>query len=154
MRVALYEPDIPQNAGTMIRTAVCLGLAVDLIEPCGFIVSDRHFRRAGLDYLARATIERFASWEVFRATRQPQARLVLLTTKARCAYTRFAFRGDDILLVGRESGGVPSEVHAQVDARITILMQPPSRALNVAVALAMVLGEALRQTGDGSDDAL
>lgn len=153
MRLALYEPDIPQNAGTIIRTAACLGLSVDLIEPCGFVVSDRHFRRAGLDYLARATIERFANWEVFRAKRQPQARLVLLTTRASCTYTRFTFREDDILLVGRETGGVPGEVHAQVDARITIPMQPPARALNVAVALAMVLGEALRQTGQWSQGA-
>lgn len=150
MRIALYQPDIPQNTGTILRTAVCLGLAVDLIEPCGFVLSDRHFRRAGLDYLAAATIVRHSSWAAFLAAHAPPARLVLLTTSAECVYTQFAYRDTDILLAGRESGGVPVDVHAQVEARIRIPLKPGARALNVAVAVAMVLGEALRQTGGAS----
>ena len=150
MRIALYQPDIPQNTGTIIRTAVCLGLAVDLIEPCGFVLSDRHFRRAGLDYLAAATIVRHPSWAAFRAAHAAPARLVLLTTQAECAYTQFAYRETDVLLAGRESGGVPVDVHAQVDARIQIPLKPGIRALNVAVAVAMVVGEALRQTAGAS----
>lgn len=147
MRIALYQPDIPQNAGTIIRTAACLGLAVDLIEPCGFVLSDRHFRRAGLDYLAAATIVRHSSWDAFRAAHKPPARLVLLTTRAEGVYTNFVYRETDILLVGRESGGVPNDVHATVEARVRVPLKPQARALNVAVAAAMVLGEALRQTG-------
>ncbi|MBX3515895.1 MAG: tRNA (cytidine(34)-2'-O)-methyltransferase [Rhodospirillales bacterium] len=150
MRIALYQPDIPQNAGTIIRTAVCFGLAVDLIEPCGFVLSDRHFRRAGLDYLAAATIERHPNWAAFRAFHKAPARLVLLTTSAECVYTEFAYRDTDILLAGRESGGVPADVHAEVEARVRIPLKPGARALNVAVAVAMVAGEALRQTGGAS----
>jgi tRNA (cytidine/uridine-2'-O-)-methyltransferase len=150
MRIALYQPDIPQNAGTIIRTAACLGLAVDLIEPCGFVLSDRHFRRAGLDYLAAATIVQHANWAAFRAAYQAPTRLVLLTTRVECVYTQFGFRDTDILLAGRESGGVPAEVHAQVEARVCIPIRPETRALNVAVAVAIVLGEALRQTGGAS----
>lgn len=150
MRIALYQPDIPQNAGTIIRTAVCFGLAVDLIEPCGFVLSDRHFRRAGLDYLAAATIERHPNWAAFRAVHKVPARLVLLTTSAECVYTEFAYSDTDILLVGRESGGVPANVHAEVEARVRIPLKPGARALNVAVAVAMVVGEALRQTGGAS----
>ncbi|MFZ1413947.1 MAG: tRNA (cytidine(34)-2'-O)-methyltransferase [Defluviicoccus sp.] len=147
MRIALYQPDIPQNAGTIIRTAACLGLAVELIEPCGFVLSDRHFRRAGLDYLAAATIVRHSSWAAFRATHKAPARLVLLTTRADGVYTKFAYLDTDILLAGRESGGVPDDVHAEAEARVRIPLKPEARALNVAVAVAMVLGEALRQTG-------
>jgi tRNA (cytidine/uridine-2'-O-)-methyltransferase len=146
MRIALYQPDIPQNAGTMIRLAACLDVAVDLIEPAGFLLGDRQFRRAGLDYLALARLRRFPSWRAYQADREP-GRLLLLTTRGETPYTAFRFRPDDVLLLGRESGGVPDEVHAAADARLRVPMLPESRSLNVAVAAAMVLGEALRQTG-------
>lgn len=149
MRLALFEPDIPQNAGTMMRMAACLGVAIDLIEPCGFLVDDRRLRRAGMDYLARAALHRHSSWEAYLANRKNgnRGRLVLLTTRAELAYTRFGFRADDILLVGRESQGVPDPVHTAADARIRVPMVEGNRSLNVAAAAAMVLGEALRQTG-------
>lgn len=146
MRLALYQPDIPQNAGTILRMAACLGVPVDIIEPAGFQFSDRHFRRAGLDYAQRAAVRRHPNWAAFAAQRAGGAQLVLLTTRAEVAYTRFAFGADDILLVGRESAGVPDEVHAAADARLRIPMVAGARSLNVAVAAAMVLGEALRQT--------
>ncbi|TVR81121.1 MAG: tRNA (cytidine(34)-2'-O)-methyltransferase [Rhodospirillales bacterium] len=148
MRLALFQPDIPQNTGTLIRTAACLGIAVDIIEPCGFLFTDRHFRRAGLDYLDRASLHRHDSWPAFQAARiaGPGSRLILLTTAGPDAYTRFRFHGDDILMVGRESAGVPADVHAAADARLSIPMMAAARSLNVAVAAAMVLGEALRQT--------
>jgi tRNA (cytidine/uridine-2'-O-)-methyltransferase len=148
MRLALYEPDIPQNTGTMLRLAACLGVAVDLIGPAGFDMTDRALRRAALDYLARVAIVRHATFAAFEAARRLTAsRLVLLTTHAEVPYTGFAFRPDDTLLLGRESAGVPKTVHAIADARLHIPMQPSLRSLNVAVAAAMVLGEALRQTG-------
>jgi tRNA (cytidine/uridine-2'-O-)-methyltransferase len=143
MRLALYQPDIPQNAGALLRLGACLGVPVDIIEPCGFVLSDRRLKRAGLDYLASATLVRHPSWESFYAGRQ--GRLVLLTTKAPLAYHRFRFRPDDTLLLGRESAGVPEEVHGAVEARLRIPLEPGQRSLNVAVAAAMVLGEALRQ---------
>lgn len=147
-RLALYQPDIPQNTGTLLRLAACLGIAVDIIEPAGFDVSDRNFRRAGLDYLDDVEIARHASWEAFEEWRRRQRgpRLILATTKAAVPYTDFAFRPDDILLVGRESAGVPAQVHEAADARIVIPMQPGLRSINVAAAAAMILGEALRQT--------
>jgi tRNA (cytidine/uridine-2'-O-)-methyltransferase len=145
MRLALFEPDIPQNAAAMIRLGACLGAAVDIIEPCGFLFSDAGFRRAGLDYVERAEIVRHESWGAFRAARQ--GRIVLLSTKARLAYTEFTFATDDVLLVGRETAGVPDCVHEAADARIRIPLRPGLRSLNVAQAAAMVLGEALRQTG-------
>ena len=150
MRLVLYQPDIPQNAGTILRMAACLGVAVDIIEPAGFLFSDRHFRRAGLDYAQRATVRRHAYWEAFVA-RRDGSRLLLLTTRADIVYTEFAFRTDDALLLGRESAGVPDEVHAAADARLRIPMADGARSLNVAVAAAMVLGEALRQTGGWPD---
>jgi tRNA (cytidine/uridine-2'-O-)-methyltransferase len=149
MRIALYQPDIPQNAGTIMRMAACLGLAVDLIEPAGFDASDRSLRRAGLDYLQHLDFTRHASWDAFlawRAALQAPPRLVLLTTRAETAYTVFAFRAEDILLLGRESAGVPDTVHALADACIKVPMRPGLRSLNVAIAAAMVTGEALRQT--------
>ena len=146
MRLALYEPDIPQNAGSLMRLGACLGVGVDIIEPCGFLLSDRNFRRAGMDYLQSAEIRRHESWVQFRSNVRPASRLVLLTTKGNLAYTDFAFAPDDILLVGRESAGVPQQVHDAVDARLTIPLRPGLRSLNVAQAAAMVLGEALRQT--------
>lgn len=146
MRLALFEPDIPQNAGTLLRLAACLDLAVDVIEPCGFVWSDARLKRAGLDYMDRARLTRWKSWDQYRAERPP-GRLVLLTTQAGLAYTGFAFRGDDTLMVGRESSGAPDVVHAAADARLAVPMRPGARSLNVAVAAAMVAGEALRQTG-------
>ncbi|MBN9261881.1 MAG: tRNA methyltransferase [Alphaproteobacteria bacterium 64-6] len=149
MRLALYQPDIPQNAGTILRLAACLGVAVDVIGPAGFDMSDRNLRRAGLDYLDHVEIVRHLSFSAFMAGRAaaPAGRLVLLTTAAETAYTDFAFARDDTLLLGRESAGVPESVHEVVDARVRIPMQPGLRSLNIAVAAAMVLGEALRQTG-------
>lgn len=142
MRLTLYQPDIAQNAASLIRLGACLGVAVDIIEPCGFLFTDKGFRRAGMDYLEMASVTRHASWEAF----QPDGRLVLLTTKADHAYTSFAFAPDDVILLGRESAGVPEEVHAAAHARLRIPLQPGLRSINVAQAAAMVLGEALRQT--------
>lgn len=145
MRLALYEPDIPQNAGSLMRLGACLGVGIDIIEPCGFLLSDRNFRRAGMDYLQSADIQRHESWARFHA--QKQGRLVLLTTRGDLAYTDFAFASGDILLMGRESAGVPQSVHDCAAARLVIPLRPGLRSLNVAQAAAMVLGEALRQTG-------
>ncbi len=148
MRLALYEPDIPQNAGSLMRLGACLGVGVDIIEPCGFLLTDRNFRRAGMDYLAHADIRRHESWGRFRdnfSANGPK-RLVLLTTRGDQAYTGFAFAADDTLMVGRESAGVPEDVHAAADARLVIPLLAGLRSLNVAQAAAMVLGEALRQT--------
>jgi tRNA (cytidine/uridine-2'-O-)-methyltransferase len=149
VRLALYQPDIPQNAGALMRLCACLGVALDIIEPCGFLLSDRNFRRAGMDYAAQASIHRHASWDRFQDERRsrPGNRLILLTTRAAQPYTGFAFGPGDTLLVGRESAGVPEEVHQAADARLLIPMRPDLRSLNVAQAAAMVLGEALRQTG-------
>jgi tRNA (cytidine/uridine-2'-O-)-methyltransferase len=146
MRLALFQPDIPQNAASLIRLGACLGVPVDIIEPCGFLFSDSGFRRVGLDYVALATVLRHASWDVFRESLP--GRLVLLTTKAQAAYTAFAFAPGDTLLLGRESAGVPDFVHEAADVRLCIPLKPPARSLNVAQAGAMVLGEALRQTGE------
>ena len=148
MRLALYQPDIAQNTGTMLRLAACLGVGVDVIAPTGFDITDRALRRAGLDYLAHVEIARHASFAEFEAARQRSgSRLVLLTTRGKAAYTSFAFQVADTLLVGRESAGVPEAVHQAADARLRIPMRPGLRSLNVAVAAAVVLGEALRQTG-------
>jgi tRNA (cytidine/uridine-2'-O-)-methyltransferase len=147
-RLAIYQPDIPQNTGTMLRLAACLGVPVEIIEPAAFDVSDRNLRRSGMDYLNHATIARHISWSRFEAWREENGgRLVLATTKGATPYTSFAFAASDIVLVGRESAGVPDEVHAAADARILVPMQPGMRSLNVAVSAAMILGEALRQTG-------
>jgi tRNA (cytidine/uridine-2'-O-)-methyltransferase len=148
MRIALYEPDIPQNTGTILRLAACLGLAAHIIEPAGFPVSDRAFRRAGLDYLDQVTIERHQSWDAFAAWRtQAGIRLIVFTTGAAISYLDHAYRDDDVLLFGRESAGVPEAVHQAAQARLCIPMRPGFRSLNVAVAVAMAVGEALRQTG-------
>ncbi len=143
MRLALYQPDIPQNAGSLMRLCACLGVAMDIIEPCGFLLSDRNFRRAGLDY--RGDLTRHESWEAFST--QKRGRLVLLSTKAAQPYAGFDFAPGDTILVGRESAGVPESVHQAADARLLIPMRAGMRSLNVAQAAAMVLGEALRQTG-------
>lgn len=153
MHLVLYQPDIPQNCGTMLRLAACLGVSAAIIEPAGFPLSDRHFRRAGMDYLDAVALERHPSWEGFTAWRARAAaergghRLVLLSTRARLAYTDVAFAADDVLLVGRETCGASDAVHAAADVRVIVPMRPRLRSLNVAVAAAMVLGEALRQTG-------
>jgi tRNA (cytidine/uridine-2'-O-)-methyltransferase len=148
VRLALYEPDIPQNAGSLMRLGACLGVGIDIIEPCGFLLSDRNFRRAGMDYLKSADIRRHESWSRFREdfSGSGQHRLILLTTGAEMAYTDFAFSPGDSLLVGRESAGVPQSVHDAADARLVIPLRTGLRSLNVAQAAAMVLGEALRQT--------
>jgi tRNA (cytidine/uridine-2'-O-)-methyltransferase len=148
VRLALYQPDIPQNAGTLLRLAACLGLEADIVEPAGFPVSDRAFRRAGLDYLDHVPIRRHASFAAFDLWRRGEGlRLVLLTTRAPVDYVDATFRDDDVLMVGRESAGAPEEVHAAADLRVSVPMRPDLRSLNVAVAGAIVLGEALRQTG-------
>ena len=145
MRLALFEPDIPQNTAAIIRLGACLGVPLDIIEPCGFLFSDTGFRRAGLDYIARGQIVRHTSWLAF--CEALSGRLVLLTTKASCPYTDFTFGSGDTLLLGRESAGVPEIVHETASARIRIPLRPGLRSLNVAQAAAMALGEALRQTG-------
>ena len=146
-RLALYQPDIPQNTGTMLRMAACLGVPVDLIEPAGFDVSDRNFRRAGLDYLDDTDITRHVSWRAFDTSRRERGlRLVLATTKAALPYTEVAFHPGDVILFGRESAGVPQEVHEAADLRMRVPMRAGMRSLNVSVSAAMILGEALRQT--------
>ena len=145
MRLAIFEPDIPQNTGALLRLGACLGVPVDIIEPCGFHLDDRRLRRAGMDYLDLAEMTRHGSWQAYDSARA--GRLILLTTAADLRYTDFAFEDSDNLLVGRESAGVPEAVHRAADARLRVPMRPASRSLNVALAAAMVLGEALRQTG-------
>jgi tRNA (cytidine/uridine-2'-O-)-methyltransferase len=146
MRLALYQPDIPQNTGTILRTAACLGVGVDIVGPAGFDVSDRAFRRAGLDYLEHVEVTRHVAWPDFLdAARRQRRRIVLLSTHATTVYTAHAFAPDDTLLLGRESAGVPDAVHAAADVRLRIPMREGLRSLNIAVAAGMVLGEALRQ---------
>ncbi len=145
MRLALFEPDIPQNAGTLIRLGAGLNVPVDIIEPCGFLFSDRGFKRAGMDYLDAADYVRHSSWQAYLASRAP-GRLILLTVRGSLPYTDFAFAASDTLLLGRESAGVPDTVHEAVDARLRIPLRTGMRSINVAQAGAMVLGEALRQT--------
>jgi len=151
MRLALYQPDIPQNCGALIRLAACLGVGLDIIEPCGFLLDDKRLKRAGLDYHAQAHLQRHRSWTAFQASRQAAGpaggRLLLLTTGGDRPYTGFSYAAGDILLLGRESAGVPAEVHAAADARLVIPVRADCRSLNVAQAAAMALGEALRQTG-------
>jgi tRNA (cytidine/uridine-2'-O-)-methyltransferase len=148
MQIALFQPDIPQNTGTILRLAACLGVEAHIIEPAGFPVSDRAFRRAGMDYLDQVKIGRHASWLAFDAWRRAQAlRLVLFTTGSGTSYLDHAFSPADILLFGRESAGVPEAVHQAADARLKIPMREGLRSINVAMAAAMALGEAIRQTG-------
>jgi tRNA (cytidine/uridine-2'-O-)-methyltransferase len=147
MRIALFQPDIPQNTGTILRLCACLRVEAHIIEPAGFPVSDRHFRRSGMDYLDQVTLERHASWSHFEGWRQQAgARLILFTTKGARPYLDYRFRADDVLLFGRESAGVPDEVAETADERLLIPIAPGLRSLNVAMAAAMALGEALRQT--------
>ena len=148
MQIALYQPDIPQNTGTILRLCACLGLAAHIIEPAGFAVSDRQFRRAGMDYLDHLAWRRHDSWSAFEDWRAAQGhRLLLFTTKAATSYLDFSYKADDILLLGRESAGVPDTVAEVADARLRIPLRPGLRSLNVAMAAAMAAGEALSQVG-------
>ena len=147
MRIALYEPDIPQNTGTILRLCACLGIEAHIIEPAGFPVTDRAFRRAGMDYLNQIALTRHGSFAAFEKWRQRQRlSLILLTTTAERSYLDHAFSADQVLLFGRESAGVPDEVHQTADVRLRIPLQKGARSLNVALAAAMVVSEALRQT--------
>lgn len=148
LRIALYQPDIAGNTGTILRFAACMGLAVDIIEPAGFDLSDRNLRRAGMDYLEMAALTRHVDWDGFQQWRLAAGRrLVLVTTKAALPYTDFAFADGDILLFGRESAGVPDKVHEAADARLLIPMPGGGRSLNVALSVAMAAGEAMRRIG-------
>ena len=148
LRLALYQPDIPQNAGTLIRMAACLGIAIDIVEPAAFDVSDRHFRRAGMDYIERAVVARHVSFAAFDTWRRNAGhRLILAETDGAVAHLDFAFRPGDIVMVGRESAGAAPEVYEAADAIVQVPMQSGLRSLNVAIAAALVLGEALRQVG-------
>ena len=152
MHIALFEPDIPQNTGTILRLAACLGLEAHLIEPAGFPVSDRAFRRAGMDYLDQVELVRHVSWGAFEGWRRAQGRrLVLFTTQAATSYLDHAYEPRDILLFGRESAGVPAAVHAAADVRLKVPIRAGMRSLNVAMTCAMVVGEALRQVGRNSE---
>lgn len=144
MRLVLFEPDIPQNTGTMLRLGAALGIPVDLVEPCGFLIDDRRLRRAAMDYADLLDLTRWTSWRRYADARH-HGRLVLLTTRSALPYTGFAFGPDDRIMVGRESAGAPDDVHDAADARLVIPLRPEARSINVATAAAMVLGEAIRQ---------
>lgn len=145
MQLALYQPDIPPNTGTILRMAACLNVAVNIIEPCGFPFGEKSFRRAGMDYIDQSMTIRHKSWELFLES-IGKSRIILLSTKAAQVYTDITYRPDDIILLGRESAGVPDDVHNRADERVIIPMTPDTRSLNVAISASMVLGEALRQT--------
>ena len=145
MRIALFQPDIAQNVGAILRLGACLGVPVDVIEPCGFLWDLARIRRAGLDYMDMAELVRHSSWEAFLAV-PPSGRLVLLTTAAEHSHLDFAFEDRDVLLFGRESAGVPPAVHQRATARIKVPLRSGARSLNLAMTAALVLGEALRQT--------
>jgi tRNA (cytidine/uridine-2'-O-)-methyltransferase len=150
MQIALYQPDIPQNTGTILRLCACMGASAHIIEPAGFPVSDRHFRRAGMDYLDQLDWMHHDSWTKFEEWRRSSGRrLLLFTTKGATPYLDFRYQASDILLFGRETAGVPEAVAQAADARVVIPIRPGLRSLNVAMAAAMALGEALRQTGSG-----
>ncbi len=150
MRLALFQPDIPQNTGTLLRLGACLDLPIDIIEPCGFLFNEKAMKRAGMDYINIATYRRHNSWQDFLEYRnqhpQEYGRLVLMTTKASIPYTDFKFEPNDIILMGRESAGVPDSIHQMVDSRLIIPMNQNARSINVAISAVMVIGEALRQT--------
>jgi len=146
LRLALFEPDIPQNTGALLRLAACFGVEVDLIEPCGFLLDDRRLKRVALDYTANISLRRHASWQAFLVDRDPRTRLILMTTSGSVALHRFAFAANDTILLGRESAGVPEAVHHAASERVVIPLRQPARSLNVALAGAIVLAEALRQT--------
>lgn len=142
--LSLFQPDIPQNAGNLFRTAACFGVPVHIIEPCGFVLNDTKIRRAGMDYMAHVNLTRHRSWQAFQSDR-PSGRLVLLTTKGDSSLTDFCFDSGDNLLLGRESAGVPDDVHTACDARVTMDMMPGLRSMNVAVCGGIAMFEALRQ---------
>mgnify|MGYP001273596970 CR=1 FL=1 len=144
-KIALYEPDIPQNTAAIIRTCACLGAELEIIEPCGFLLSDKRFKRVVMDYMDDKKIKFYQSSEDFFKTKSDQ-RVILITTKAKKIYTDYKFKTNDTLLFGKESAGVPDTVHASADGRLRIPLRAGERALNVAVAASMVVGEALRQT--------
>ena len=150
MRLALYQPDIPQNTGTLLRLGACLNLPIDIIEPCGFLFNEKAMRRAGMDYLEIAEYRRHDSWNDFLAYRaahpQEYGRLVLMTTHAAEPFVNFKFLPNDVILMGRESAGVPENVHQTADARLLIPMNPNVRSINMAISAAMAVTEALRQT--------
>ncbi len=147
MRIALYEPDIPQNTGTILRLAACLGVEAHIVEPTGFPSTDRAFRRAGMDYLDQVTLRRHISWTAFETWRRAEGlRLILFTTAAKVSYLDHGYRPGDVLMFGRESAGVPEAVHQAADARLLVPMRPGLRSINVAMVAAMALGEATRQT--------
>lgn len=143
MRIALYQPEIPQNTGTILRLGVCLGVGVDIIEPSGFIWSDQKLKRAGMDYLPLANVKRYPNWQDFVKNSK---RIVLLDTKANIDYLDFVYHPQDTLLLGSESNGVPSNIFENISNKIKITMQNGARSLNIAISAAMVLGESLRQT--------
>lgn len=146
MKIALYQPDIAQNVGTTLRTAACLGVDVEIIEPCGFPFDDRKFRRAGMDYIDHVNYTKHASWQSFKDwAAEGGYRIVLLSSKAKTSYTDFQYQEKDILLLGRESAGVPEDVANHCPKSVTILMQNDMRSLNVAISTAIVTSEALRQ---------
>jgi len=147
MRLALFQPDIPQNTGAMLRLSACLGVGVDIIEPCGFPFSHKGLKRSGMDYLDHVDLIQHSGWSAFEAeAEEKRRRLILLTTQAATPYTDLRYRQEDIILVGRESAGVPQDVHNRADQRVLIPMAPRTRSLNVAMSAAIVLSEALRQT--------
>ncbi len=146
MRLALFQPDIPQNTGTIIRLTACFGIPLDIIEPCGFILSDAKLRRSGMDYLNLANIKRHVSWDAFIKERK-RSRLVLITTRAEDSLKQFAFNDNDTLILGRESSGVPQAVHNAIPEKVRIPMDKKARSLNVSIAAGIILWEALRQTG-------
>lgn len=151
MRLVLYQPDIPQNAGTILRLAACLGVGVDIVEPCGFVWSEPRLRRAGMDYMEYAPVARHRSWQAFLGARSG-GRLVLLTTRGTTALPQARFEPGDHLILGRESAGAPDDVHAAADLAVRVPMVAGARSLNVAVTAGIVLAEALRQTGGWPGD--
>jgi len=145
-RICLFEPDIPQNTAAVMRTAACLGVPVEIIEPCGFAFDLRKMRRAGMDYLDQVALVRHISWQAFVDQQtESEGRLILATTKAARPYNQFQFQPGDCLLFGRESAGVPDRVHNAADHRIVVPIHPATRSLNLAATVAMITGEALRQ---------
>lgn len=152
MNIALFEPDIPQNTGSLMRLAACLGVRLHIIEPCGFLLDDKQLKRVAMDYGVQTDLHRHISWEKFLENIGVNSRIILLSTKSENIYTDFAFNKNDILLLGRESSGVPDYVVKSSHARVKIPMRGNARSLNVALAASMVLGEALRQTGEFIND--
>lgn len=146
VRLCLYQPEIPQNTGTLLRLAACMQVGVDIIRPCGFAVSDRQLKRSGMDYMDHVDKEFYDSWDVYRSSVEEEERLILLDTQAETSYIDFEFKPTDRLIIGRESDGVPESVYNATDHQVLIPMYPPMRSLNMAISAAMVLGESLRQT--------